>query len=954
MATSVEGVPAARVTRPSVALLPQTIRGKLALAFGVVAATAMVAGVVGQSSYEVVNEKLATITAVSLPSMVAAQRIGEVTAQIAAAAPALHSAATQSELDVQLDRLNAHLAELQPSVEQLAELSDDADRVRRLNILAGRVAPLVKIQADNVRGRLFLADRSRLKVAQLIDEHLRFNNAIKPTIEADKQAFALSSRKIIDATEQSLDHLSQLSMKGLFPILMLRVQATAMARALSAGSRAATDAEIDTTWQSFVAANSVASRQLDELERNQSLAGLLELDPLRQVLGQFTSLGVADANVFDRRREQLAARDDAARSVPGVGELEERLAALEAELERSLNVMVTLIRGRTATEAVDLHQDVSSTLDRMTREGLGGIGDLQELEALGNQIVGVLTVATRLESAADLATFESSFAGAAVRMDAILATYAADPSLGQIEESARRILEFGRGAQDMFAERGAELQAIALGEQLLAESLALVEELSATAAQIVATTRIGSAQAAGAAADALDRARWTLFGAGAAGILALLTVWIYVRRSLGSRLSALSDSMLAVAGGNLRGPLPAADGSDEIARMSRALQGFRDTAIEIEELSLRERQVVLDTIDYSVLILDRDLRVRMYNRAFCDLWNVTEEAMRARPTVREILDWFRDRGLHGVPQEEWDAYIEQRMAEIRAAATPPREWHRADGRVLHYEVVALPDGGRMLTYFELTELKRVEAELRAAKSRAELANRHKSGFLANMSHELRTPLNAVLGYAELIQDGIYGEVPQKIQDVLGRIQQNGRHLLGLINDVLDLSKIEAGQLTLAPVDYSLRELVLGVVSATEALAAEKQLRVEVDVAADLPHGQGDERRLTQVLMNLISNAIKFTEAGAVSIRGQVAEGRFLLAVSDTGVGIALEDQERIFEEFQQVDGSSTRKQGGTGLGLAIARRIVELHGGRIWVESTPGQGSTFHLSLPLVAGMVAA
>jgi signal transduction histidine kinase len=192
-------------------------------------------------------------------------------------------------------------------------------------------------------------------------------------------------------------------------------------------------------------------------------------------------------------------------------------------------------------------------------------------------------------------------------------------------------------------------------------------------------------------------------------------------------------------------------------------------------------------------------------------------------------------------------------------------------------------------------------------------------------------------------------VPEKIQDVLERIQQNGRHLLGLINDVLDLSKIEAGQLTLSPVDYAMRELVLDVVSATEALAAEKQLALEVDVPADLPAGHGDERRITQVLLNLVSNAIQFTETGSVTIRAKVADGNFVVAVADTGMGIAAEDRARIFDEFQQVDSSSTRKKGGTGLGLAITKRIVELHGGRIWVESTQGQGSTFFFELPLNA-----
>ena len=173
---------------------------------------------------------------------------------------------------------------------------------------------------------------------------------------------------------------------------------------------------------------------------------------------------------------------------------------------------------------------------------------------------------------------------------------------------------------------------------------------------------------------------------------------------------------------------------------------------------------------------------------------------------------------------------------------------------------------------------RLFREIEEKSRELEAASRHKSEFLANMSHELRTPLNAVLGYAELIQDGIYGDVPAKMGDVLERIQQNGRHLLGLINDVLDLSKIEAGQLTLSPVDYSMRELVLDVVSATEALAAEKKLALEVDAPADLPRGRGDERRLTQVLLNLVSNAIKFTEAGSVSIRAKVEDGSFLVAV----------------------------------------------------------------------------
>ena len=227
------------------------------------------------------------------------------------------------------------------------------------------------------------------------------------------------------------------------------------------------------------------------------------------------------------------------------------------------------------------------------------------------------------------------------------------------------------------------------------------------------------------------------------------------------------------------------------------------------------------------------------------------------------------------------------------------------------------------------------------------ASQHKSQFLANMSHELRTPLNAILGYAELIIDNVYGETPGKMRDVLDRIQRNGKHLLGLINDVLDLSKIEAGQLNLALADYSLKDVVHGVYSAVEPLASEKKLAFKVEVPSNLPRGRGDERRLTQVLLNLVGNAIKFTDRGEVVVKAGAANGTFSLSVRDTGPGIAENDQAKLFQEFQQADNSITRKKGGTGLGLAISKRIIELHGGKIWVESRPGQGSTFSFTLPV-------
>jgi signal transduction histidine kinase len=239
-------------------------------------------------------------------------------------------------------------------------------------------------------------------------------------------------------------------------------------------------------------------------------------------------------------------------------------------------------------------------------------------------------------------------------------------------------------------------------------------------------------------------------------------------------------------------------------------------------------------------------------------------------------------------------------------------------------------------------------EIQDKSRQLEEASQHKSQFLANMSHELRTPLNAILGYTELMADGAYGEPSEKMFGILKRLEANGKHLLGLINDVLDLSKIEAGQLELELSDYCVQDIAQTVRSTLEPLAADKKLTFKLELAPDLPPGHGDGRRLTQVLINLVGNAIKFTDAGEVAIKAEANNGSFHVSVRDTGPGISAADQANLFQEFQQADNAITRKKGGTGLGLAISKRIVEMHGGRIWVESQPGQGSTFAFRLPVV------
>ena len=248
-----------------------------------------------------------------------------------------------------------------------------------------------------------------------------------------------------------------------------------------------------------------------------------------------------------------------------------------------------------------------------------------------------------------------------------------------------------------------------------------------------------------------------------------------------------------------------------------------------------------------------------------------------------------------------------------------------------------------------TEQRRAAAELGRLNDQLAQTSKAKSEFLANMSHELRTPMNAILGFTEMLLDGLYGDVPAALKEPLTDIQVNGRHLLRLINDVLDLSKIEAGRMELALGEYSVREVVDIVQVSLRSLAAEKGLEFATSVPDDLPVAYGDNRRLTQCLMNLAGNAIKFTKQGRVEIGVELAGNELIYRVSDTGMGIPKDELENVFAEFRQIDATITREFGGTGLGLSITKRFVEMHGGRIWVESEIGKGCTFFFAVPLRA-----
>jgi signal transduction histidine kinase len=241
---------------------------------------------------------------------------------------------------------------------------------------------------------------------------------------------------------------------------------------------------------------------------------------------------------------------------------------------------------------------------------------------------------------------------------------------------------------------------------------------------------------------------------------------------------------------------------------------------------------------------------------------------------------------------------------------------------------------------------RLFSEIQDKSRQLEVANRHKSEFLANMSHELRTPLNAIIGFSEVLLQGIFGDVNEKQREYLADVLGSGQHLLSLINDILDLSKIEAGRMDLEVSTFAMRDALESGLTIVRDRAARHGIALSAVVASEVPAIEADERKVKQILYNLLNNAVKFTpDGGRVEVSVRAENGDVRVEVRDTGIGIAADDQERIFEEFRQAGRERSRE--GTGLGLTLTKRFVELHGGRIWVESTPGKGSTFAFTLPL-------
>jgi PAS domain S-box-containing protein len=387
---------------------------------------------------------------------------------------------------------------------------------------------------------------------------------------------------------------------------------------------------------------------------------------------------------------------------------------------------------------------------------------------------------------------------------------------------------------------------------------------------------------------------------------------------------------------------------EELKRSSESQLAVERDRLRLAVAEAHRLNVFLDSIIENlpemVFVKDAEtLRFVRFNRAGEELLGISKEEL----VGRSDRDFF--------PEEQAEEFIRKDREvlsgrEIVEIPDEPIDTRYGTRRLETKKIPILDEAGQpkylLGISHDVTESRRQAQELARARDAAEAASRAKSEFLANMSHELRTPLNAIIGFAEVLRDRLRGPLNPRQERDVDHILESGRHLLSLINDILDLSRIEAGRCDLDLEELDVLEVARGAVAIVTPLAEKKGTRIHIDSDGPLPV-RADQLRLRQVLFNLLSNAVKFThEGGSVRISARVESAdSVVVSVRDDGVGISVADQARIFGAFEQVDASHARRQQGTGLGLALTRRLVELHGGRIWIESELGQGSVFSFSL---------
>jgi signal transduction histidine kinase/CheY-like chemotaxis protein/HAMP domain-containing protein len=920
----------------------------------IILTSAAVAAVIAHRTNIIVQSQLTSITSEGIPALITAHDVSQTTTNIRSAAASVATSADPEQLAARRDQLLQDLESARAVIDRFNAGAGNAELVARLEASVGEVARVSQTLAETIEERIDLEIALNHSIQELARTHGAFTASIAPVIADQLAVLSAESERVGTGTEETVTYLNELSVLGLIPLLSMQVQLGVMEQSLNSALSATSEDVVQEAWSAFVPASSIALRNLEELRGNVSVRQVVDVDAVSETLDQIVALGAGDTSVFERQRASF--RDPQAPPLDA--------AAVRSDLRRSLSQLefnlrnsIIQIRGQTVTVASDLRRQVGESLDAINDAGVEGYGALLTLEALGNQAVGILSLASFAETPVELEDLRIDLGAVDTATIRLLDSLSARAEVSETADLAARLIGFGTDDGNVFELRARELTALERAEQLLQSTDDLTGRMSDLAAAIVDDTRGAADASAARVVNTLERSRINLALVLLASLVVILGAIIYVNRSLGSRLSAFSNAALSLASGNLHIALPQPSGKDEVSRLMRALAVFRDTAVEMERSNLREiaetRQRLVDAIESisdGFAFFDNSDHLVLCNTRYRDfLGDPDGRIVKPGVSVKELAEQVpAGSGVRlGVSP------VDSRSARAGSGADVANVRRLPDGRWVNIDKRRTTDGGTVVVYSDISELKTREEQLTDAKEQAETANEAKSTFLATMSHEIRTPLNGIIGMSNLLSTT---KLDAEQRDFAATINTAADTLLSIINDILDFSKVEAGALELEEIPIDLAETVETAVELVMPRAEEKGIELACRISPDLPLGViGDPTRLKQVLLNLLNNAVKFTDEGevlmivtpAAGVAGPEKGVPILFAVRDTGIGIPEDRMDRLFRSFSQVDASTTRRFGGTGLGLAISQRLVERMGGTISVTSEVGAGSTFFFEIAL-------